>query len=81
MKCFVRNLSNCVPNVFKCVKFVKVNTTRCVEFTIVSHREPGNYRIYSLIRRTIFYEKIGLFNQNLLKTPGASYNRLSRKKI
>ena len=30
------------------------------------------YRIYSLIRRTIFYEKICLFNENLLKTRGAS---------
>ena len=34
------------------------------------------YRIYSLIRRTIFAEKICLFDQNLLKTRGASYNRV-----
>ena len=31
------------------------------------------YCIYSLIRRTIFYEKICLFYQNLLKTWGASF--------
>ena len=35
-----------------------------------------HYRIYSLIRRTIFYEKIYLFDRNLLKTRGASYNRV-----
>ena len=35
-----------------------------------------NYRIYSLIRRTIFYEKICLFYENLLKTRAASYNRV-----
>ena len=34
------------------------------------------YRIYSLIRRTIFYEKICLFDENLLKIRGASYNRV-----
>ena len=34
------------------------------------------YRIYSLIRRTIFYEKISLFDENLLKTLGASYNQV-----
>ena len=34
------------------------------------------YRIYSLIRRTIFYEKICLFDENLLKTRGAPYNRV-----
>ena len=40
------------------------------------------YRIYSLIRRTIFYKKICLFDQNLLKTRGESYNRVfSRNKI
>ena len=33
-----------------------------------------NYCIYSLIRHTIFYEKICLFDENLLKTWGASYN-------
>ena len=36
----------------------------------------GYYRIYSLIRRTIFYEKICLFDENLLKIWGASYNRV-----
>ena len=40
------------------------------------------YRIYSLIRRTIFHEKICLFDENLLKTRGASYNRVfSRNEI
>ena len=40
------------------------------------------YRIYSLIRRTIFSEKICLFDENLLKTRGASYNRVfSRNEI
>ena len=40
------------------------------------------YRIYSLIRCTIFAEKICLFDQNLLKTRGVSYNRVfSRNKI
>lgn len=34
------------------------------------------YRIYSLVKRTIFYEKIWLFDQNLLKTRGASYKRV-----
>ena len=32
-----------------------------------------DYGIYSLIRHTIFYEKICLFDQSLLKTWGASY--------
>ena len=35
-----------------------------------------DYRIYSLIRRTIFYEKRCLFDENLLKIRGASYNRV-----
>ena len=40
------------------------------------------YRIYSLIRRIIFYEKICLIDQYLLKTQGASYNRVfSRNKM
>ena len=44
--------------------------------------EYEKYHIYSLIRRTIFAEKICLFDQNLLKTRGASYNRVfSRNKI
>ena len=34
------------------------------------------YRIYLLMRRTIFYEKICLFDENLLKIRGASYNRV-----
>ena len=34
------------------------------------------YRIYSLKRRTIFYEKICLFDENLLKTWGESYNQV-----
>ena len=34
------------------------------------------YRIYSLIRRTIFYEKRRLFDENLLKIRGASYNQV-----
>ena len=34
------------------------------------------YRIYSLIRRTIVYEEICLFDENLLKTRGVSYNRV-----
>ena len=33
----------------------------------------SSYRIYSLIRRTIFYEKICLLDENLLKTRGVSY--------
>ena len=31
------------------------------------------YRIYSLMRRTIFYEKICLFDENLLKIRGAYF--------
>ena len=39
-----------------------------------------SYCIYSLIRRTIFYEKICLFHENLLKTRGVSYNRVFLRK-
>ena len=40
------------------------------------------YRIYSLIRRTIFYENLCLLVKNFLKTRGASYNRVfSHNKI
>ena len=42
--------------------------------TVVLGNIYVTYRIYSLIRRTIFYEKIYLFDRNLLKTRGASYN-------
>ena len=46
------------------------------QFTWVKHYSVYTYCIYSLIRRTIFYKKICLFDQNLLKTRGASYNRV-----
>ena len=56
-----------------------------VEFLLPEEKQNGNtgylfqnntYRIYSLIRRTIFYKKICWFDQNLLKTRGASYSQV-----
>ena len=48
----------------------------------ITRLQIAKYCIYSLIRRTIFYEKICLFDENLLKTRGASYNRVfSRNEI
>ena len=53
---------------------LKVKTERVIEMF-----DEFNYRIYSLIRRT---EKICLLDENLLKTRGASYNRVfSRNEI
>ena len=52
------------------------------QFVHIYNEVKYTYRIYSLIRRIIFYGKICLIDQNLLKTRGASYNRvLSRNKI
>ena len=59
----------------------------CKQFSnFLLHSDEGlimliNYRIYSLIRRTIFYKKICLFDENLLKTWSASYNRVFSRTI
>ena len=39
---------------------------------IIDIAEVITYRIYSLIKRTIFYEKRCLFDENLLKIRGVS---------
>ena len=60
----------------------------CKEFSnFLLHSDEGliimlfNYGIYALIRRTIFYEKICMFDENLLKTWGASYNQIFSRTI
>ena len=56
------------------LKKITVRTLTAVNIKSIPYF--SNYRIYSLIRRTIFYEKICLFDENLLKIRGASYNRV-----